>query len=190
MKDIKLRILDAALQVFMRYGVARSRMSDIATEAGVVRQTLYSFFDNKDDILCATIRHYSDMSLAEIKCAWEDLDSCEDKLDAYYERAILSSFTIISASPDARDMIGGHNAAGRAETQKAQAEKTKAWAEVLAQYLPAPRNSASSITQLAEFIVLSSLGLRDQAQDLEQLNALLDVQKQSVLAYIHANSTP
>ena len=104
----------------MRYGVERTRMSDIAKEAGAVRQTLYSFFDSKDDILCAAIRYFSTRSLSEVKREWEGCDSLAGKIDVYFEHAIIDSFLMISASPDARDMIGGYNAKGRAEIKRVQ----------------------------------------------------------------------
>ena len=185
MKDLRPKILEAALQVFMRYGVARTRMSDIASEAGVVRQTLYSFFDNKDDILCATIRFYSEKSLTELKQVWSTLDRLDDQLDAFYDHAIVSSYRMISASTDARDMIGGYNENGKAESKRSQCQKIAAWTELLSKRMPhLEKSDAKRPAQLAEYIVLSAFGLRDQADSELQLTALLEVQKQGVLAQI------
>lgn len=186
MKDLRPRILEAALQVFMRYGVARTRMSDIASEAGVVRQTLYSFFDNKDDILCATIRFYSEKSLIELKQVWSTLDRLEDQLDAFYESAIVSSYRMISASTDARDMIGGYNEKGKAETKRSQTKKIEAWTELLTRQMPNSRqNGTASVAEIAEYIVLSGFGVRDQADSEAQLATLLKVQKSGVIALIN-----
>ena len=184
MTDLRTTILDAAVQVFMRYGVGRTRMGDIATEAGVVRQTLYSFFKGKDEILCATIRHVSELSLAEIEHQWAHLDDLGDKLDVFYEQATISSFAVISASPDARDMIDGYNDAGKAEMLRVQGEKIAAWATQLRPYLLRDKPSTFSAEQLAEYIVLSSLGTRDLAGDEAQLRGLLAVQKAGILAML------
>ncbi|MCG7522795.1 TetR/AcrR family transcriptional regulator [Ruegeria sp. Ofav3-42] len=158
-------------------------MGDIAAEAGIVRQTIYSFFKNKDEVLCAAIQHYSDQSLAKIHKDWERSSDLGDKLDAFFEHAILSSFAIVSATPDARDMIGGFNAAGKAATERAQSDKIGAWKKTLADH------SNSSITnistdRLAECIVLSSLGLRDRAEDVEQLRDLLEIQKLGIVSML------
>ena len=158
-------------------------MSDIAAEAGVARQTIYSFFKNKDEILCASIRHYSDQSLAQIRRQWAQCFELGEKLDAFFEHAIVSSFAIVSATPDARDMIGGYNAAGKAETDLAQADKIAAWAETLADHLP-PTNRTIQSSQLAEYIVMTSLGLRDLAKSEKQLRMLLEIQKQGILSMV------
>ena len=46
--------------MFSRYGVKRTSMVDLAQEAGVSRQTLYNVFRNKDDVLRALIRAYTE----------------------------------------------------------------------------------------------------------------------------------
>jgi AcrR family transcriptional regulator len=183
-KDLRTTIMEAAVQVFMRYGVGRTRMSDIAAEAGVVRQTLYSFFTSKDDILCATIRHVSELSLAEIKREWESQEKLEDKIDTFYEHAIITSFSMINASPDARDMIDGYNASGKAELEHVQADKISAWNEILAKHPTAREKLNVPTVQMAEFIVLASLGLRDQVSDEKQLRKMLEIQKTAILALL------
>ena len=48
MEQREVKIVDAAFRVFSRYGVKRTTMNDIAEEAGLVRQTLYTVYKNKD----------------------------------------------------------------------------------------------------------------------------------------------
>lgn len=45
------RILDSAYACFERYGVRKTTIEDIATEAGISRPTLYKRFANKDEIV-------------------------------------------------------------------------------------------------------------------------------------------
>jgi TetR/AcrR family fatty acid metabolism transcriptional regulator len=49
--DKRQRILDAAVQVFARKGFFASRISDIATAAGIADGTVYLYFESKDNIL-------------------------------------------------------------------------------------------------------------------------------------------
>lgn len=44
-------IVGAARAVFARYGVARTRMADIAKEAQLARQTLYDFVAGRDELI-------------------------------------------------------------------------------------------------------------------------------------------
>jgi TetR/AcrR family acrAB operon transcriptional repressor len=49
--ETRRTILDAAVQVFARHGVAQTSLADIATEAGVTRGAIYWHFANKADLL-------------------------------------------------------------------------------------------------------------------------------------------
>lgn len=50
-------ILDAALQVFSEQGLARARVEDIATQAGVSKGTVYLYFDSKEDLFRESVRN-------------------------------------------------------------------------------------------------------------------------------------
>ena len=52
------RISDAALRVFRKLGYPRSRMVDIAAEAGIGKGTIYEYFNNKADILRFAFEQY------------------------------------------------------------------------------------------------------------------------------------
>ncbi len=49
--DKRETILRAAIKVFAGYGYFNSKVSDIASEAGIADGTVYLYFKNKDDIL-------------------------------------------------------------------------------------------------------------------------------------------
>lgn len=49
-KEKHQRILDAALVQFTQYGFQRTSMNDIAQHAEISRASLYSYFQNKDEI--------------------------------------------------------------------------------------------------------------------------------------------
>jgi TetR/AcrR family fatty acid metabolism transcriptional regulator len=49
--DKRRQILDAAVEVFAATGFHKSRVSDIAREAGVADGTIYLYFKSKDDVL-------------------------------------------------------------------------------------------------------------------------------------------
>ncbi len=173
--DIRVKILDAAVQVFMRFGVGRTRMGDIAEQAGLVRQTLYTVYKNKDEILRATILHVAERSLEELQNDWSEQDHLTDHLESYYQRAIYPSYAVISASPEARDMVGGYNEVGQQAVEEAQDSKIQAWVDVLT------AKAVSEPDILARYIVLGSLGLRDLAGSKEDLEVLLAVHKRAVV---------
>jgi AcrR family transcriptional regulator len=55
--ETRSRILDATLTVLARRGARKLAMSDVGTEAGVSRGTLYRYFRNKDELLDAIAGH-------------------------------------------------------------------------------------------------------------------------------------
>lgn len=53
------QILDAAFDEFMKNGYAATRVEDIAEKVGVTKGTVYVYFENKEVLFEATIRHVS-----------------------------------------------------------------------------------------------------------------------------------
>lgn len=49
-KRTEQQILNAALRVFSRDGISRSRIADIAAEAGISTSTLYEYYKSKEDL--------------------------------------------------------------------------------------------------------------------------------------------
>jgi AcrR family transcriptional regulator len=175
-------ILKAAIEVFMRYGIRRTTMNDIAAQAGIVRQTLYKVYSSKDEVLCAAIRYFSEKSLKAIKQDWQEVENLGDKLDIYFNHAIYASYANVKASPDAADMIDGYNAAGKAEIQSVQEQKKHALAAILAPYEDTISEAGLTVDQYADFILLASIGLRDAAQNEQQLRSLLGALKANILS--------
>ena len=58
-------ILSAAQVQFSRYGFRRTSMADIAKETGVSRASLYSYFENKEEIFRSLAASLHERSLAE-----------------------------------------------------------------------------------------------------------------------------
>jgi AcrR family transcriptional regulator len=53
--DRETRILDAALELALHYGIDKTTVSDIAREAGIAKGTIYLHHDSKDDLFEAVI---------------------------------------------------------------------------------------------------------------------------------------
>lgn len=49
-KRTEQQVLNAALRVFARDGISRSRIADIAAEAGISTSTLYEYYKSKEDL--------------------------------------------------------------------------------------------------------------------------------------------
>jgi len=73
-------ILDAAIQVFARSGYHGSRVSDIATEAGVAYGLVYHYFKNKEEILSTIFEERWAGFLDAVEGIASGSNSTEDKL--------------------------------------------------------------------------------------------------------------
>eukprot|EP00439_Symbiodinium_sp_Y106_P088675 s1_g1211.t1 len=173
MNERDQQILDAALSVFLRYGVKRSSMSDIAKEANVARQTLYNAFASKDDVLCAMIRLFSERSLARIGAELEPDMSLDSQLSVIFQHTVIAPYERLHESPNAADFIEGCNQAAKEEIA-AQDEQIRLMIEsLLKPYGSLLKQNGVSAKQLSDFIQRSSSAAKHSATDRRHLNALL-----------------
>ena len=89
MSDKQIQILEAASECFMRYGLRRTTMSEVASAAKVSRPTLYGFYSNKEEMLGGVIRHYNETLVATMKAEMGACASLSAKLDIYFDHAVL-----------------------------------------------------------------------------------------------------
>jgi AcrR family transcriptional regulator len=61
------QIIQAASGVFLRYGLRKTSMEDLAHAAGLSRQGLYLHFANKDEVFRAVIEQLAQLTLAAAK---------------------------------------------------------------------------------------------------------------------------
>lgn len=71
-------ILEAAVKTFARTGYHRTRVADIAREAGVADGTVYIYFKNKEDILISLFQSLMIRFVEELS---NELDRCRDAND-------------------------------------------------------------------------------------------------------------
>ncbi|WP_062353655.1 TetR/AcrR family transcriptional regulator [Bacillus kwashiorkori] len=63
----KQNILDAALQLFMEYGVQKVSIAEIAKNATVSQVTIYNYFESKDNLVQEVFKYYVDQIWQEQK---------------------------------------------------------------------------------------------------------------------------
>jgi len=91
-----LVILEAAVKTFARTGFHRTRIADIAGEAGVADGTVYIYFKNKEDILISLFQNLMNTFVEELK---NELVKCQDANDKL-ERIITYHLTTLANRPD------------------------------------------------------------------------------------------
>jgi len=89
-------ILDAAVKTFSQSGYHRTRVADIAREAGVADGTVYIYFENKEDIL---ISLFQDLMQRFVEDLNNELSLCQSANEKLY-RVISYHLTTLANRPE------------------------------------------------------------------------------------------
>ena len=81
--DKRVRIVDAAVEVFAEKGFRGARISDIARAAGVADGTIYLYFRNKEDLLLTIFEEKVGEILVRMHAALENVDAPLDRIRAF-----------------------------------------------------------------------------------------------------------
>lgn len=182
MNDREKNILEAAVRAFSRFGVKRTSMTDLCEEAGVSRQTLYNTYKNKDDILRALIRYYTDNAIEEIETGLAGVEDLGDQLDIIFDKMSVAGFDLVQAMPNAEDIIDGFNASGQEELI-ASAERFRTLIEnILSPHHAALSRADLTPADLADFVQRAAKAASAKARDRKHLLKQLATLKQLCLA--------
>ena len=171
-------ILDAAYRCFARYGVGKTTMADIATEAGVARQTIYNAYPNKDELLRAVVQSGNLKAEKMVLEAWENATDFEEKLDLFFEMVPLKWFDAIKASPDSAELIDGIHRIASAEMDEVAAR----WRGHFETMIKAHFVGASDAAALADFIYSTAANAKSGAENRAEVEQRLNILKQGLIA--------
>ncbi|WP_341863022.1 TetR/AcrR family transcriptional regulator [Gymnodinialimonas sp. 57CJ19] len=163
------QIAAAALRVFTRYGLKRTTMSDVAEEAGVVRQTLYNVFANKDEVIHGTLLYYTEMLRKTTLDAWKGESDLSIKLDLLFEHYIVASWDAVRATPDAGDLESGSHAAAERAMVAAEAALDNMLADLFAPHADALARNGQNVADFAPFVRAVLMGFKHKTRDRDAL---------------------
>ncbi len=78
--DKRVAILRAAIKVFARNGYFNSKVSDIASEAGIADGTVYLYFKSKEEVLHSVFDRLMEEMISEGKREIEDIREADKRL--------------------------------------------------------------------------------------------------------------
>lgn len=76
------RILDATVEAISTHGLAKLAVEDVASQAGVSRQTVYRYFGSRDDLIGAAIVREEEQLMARIGAAARRHDELRPSVEA------------------------------------------------------------------------------------------------------------
>ena len=175
-------ILAAAKHVFSRYGYSKTTIGDIASEAGVARQTVYNAFPGKPDILRAVVRDVGAETLRNVQSAWQDAETLSQKLELFHNIGPLAWFETISQMPDAAEFIDGMHADAECEMAILNTSWVAAFDEMLEDTAGPGWQLSIPRTQFAEYFYSASINAKYGATDVKHLADRLQALRLSTLA--------
>ncbi|WP_171179975.1 TetR/AcrR family transcriptional regulator [Ruegeria sp. HKCCD8929] len=181
MNEREIRIIEAAMRLFIRYGVKRTGMNDIASEAGISRQTLYNAFANKDAVLQATIRLLADKVIADIEAGLKKADGLGDQLDVIFKHIAIEHFDLMHTSPNAEDIVAGFNASSQNELEEGAQRNIEVISRVIGPYASEIEENGLTVAQFADFVQRSATAAKYNAKSRKHLLDLLGALRVSVL---------
>ena len=181
MKNRDELIIDAAIRLVLRYGVKRTGMNDIATEAGISRQTLYKAFTNKDAVLQATIRLLADRVVADIEAGLTKAGDLGEQLDIIFKHVAIEHFDLLHSSPNAEDIVAGFNATSQDELEAGAKRNIELISGILKPHAGEIEENGLSVDQLSDFVQRMATAAKYNALDRKHLLSLLAALKVAVL---------
>jgi AcrR family transcriptional regulator len=189
------RILEAALEKFSAYGIARTSMADIAAAADMSRPALYLHFRNKEEIFRATLesvlQHAYENALEALAPA--RLEALADpeleegigqQLNEFLQRYhgdLMAAFTATTHGDDF--LVAKNSHAADVVTFAAKRTKTgltRFFSELAARKVFDPELAGQPATRWIELILLSPSGLKQDQPSVSQYRKRLEALAVSV----------
>lgn len=172
-QDRERRILDTALEVFARHGFRRVTMGELAKAAGLSRPSLYNSFSSKEAVFEAVMRDHTTRTLATLREDLEGIEGTAARLTLAFEAWVVAGYELVSASPDAADLVECANGFAA----EAFADTIAAFEALLTEVLEPHREALLARGQdpagLARLLGLSAKGLKLGASSVDELRELL-----------------
>ena len=156
-------ILDAAVEVFLRYGLRKSSMEDVAGAAGLSRPGLYLHFASKDVLFRAALQHIVTQSLAGAESAATNRSlPVEERLLAVFE-ALHGRTMMLASQEHMNELLSSAYAMEPSLVSGLEQSFLRIVARVLTEAGVADRwrNEGVSAKQLAEQLFFSANGIKD-----------------------------
>ena len=103
------RILDSALELFLRYGLAKTSMSDIAQSSSLSRTALYNHFATKEGVFKKLSERINLNVRNGVIRAIQSDGPWSDRLQSALEARLIWVFELLNSPPHGRELIDEKN---------------------------------------------------------------------------------
>ncbi len=101
----RARILAAAEQLYLRYGIRRTSIDDVAREAGIAKGTIYLYYDSKESLNAAVVEKVCADILADGRRALAAPGTLAQRLVAFLDAWKGKPSRLMASSPHTAEII-------------------------------------------------------------------------------------
>lgn len=182
-ENLQEQILQAALQLYLKHGVKKVTMDDVARVIGKSRSALYYYFKNRDEIFEAVMVALVREVISQIETAVNRADSIEPKILSFCLTKVQTSeekkslFTAMESGMDAEEITRYSSTINRFH-KKLMAEEATLLKKIFANAAAKGEVRSLSVSEEEDliFILLSSVrGIRRELRNNNDFSKLESV---------------
>ncbi|WP_161952443.1 MULTISPECIES: TetR/AcrR family transcriptional regulator [unclassified Ensifer] len=171
-------ILNAAVEVFSRFGYRKTSMQDVADAAGMSRAALYLYFKNKDDLFRVLMERHHATATAEAEAGFAQTAPFERRLSAGLKAFVLSAMAPVQSSPYGQELFEANNTLAEDLNVATAARLQQLTQATIADAIEAGEISLGKVavtpTLLAELIFCAIDGIKKGSDGLDQIEERID----------------
>jgi AcrR family transcriptional regulator len=181
------QVIEAAYNVFFRYGYGRTTMADLASAAKLSRPALYLVYPGKAEVFQAVVEWIAETTLAAIQESLQEEWPLDKKLVHALELAIVKTYDAIKANPDADDLLSLKH-----EVPALEASYAKLQAYLGELIADAVERSGFGVApqEVARTLLSAMRGFKVVANDADDLRQLMTTQVALVAAALDKKAAP
>ncbi|WP_228963599.1 TetR/AcrR family transcriptional regulator [Xanthomonas codiaei] len=165
------RVMDSALQLFLRHGYRKVSMSDIAQAAQMSRPSLYAAFPNKEAIFAAQVARQRDACVAETAQRVRDTQDLHTQLRHLFDIWVLEPMASVIDSDNGLDLVANCGVYAPAALEALYQQMEDTLVRLLGPHVRA--DSAMSAADLAYILRLATTSLKASADNEAVLRRLI-----------------
>ena len=158
-RDRHLAVMQAITRCIKRRGLRKTRMDDIASQAGISRISLYREYGNRDTLINSFLAFHSRKFNERIREGMQCCTSIEEALEFY----LLNAALLAAQDPSVRELVEVHQVFQTAltdENSPITQDIREVWVPLLAKLCPADAHILTvSHQDLVDWILLTESNL-------------------------------
>ncbi len=117
-EEKRRRIVEAATDLFSRYGFKRTSVDLLASEAGVAKPTVYAYFKDKDAVFCGVVESVCTELLRSAESVSRGRAPIEERLAMMLSAKFTRYWELVHASPHAQELLDSQGRLGASIVQR------------------------------------------------------------------------